>query len=108
MSVDTVRYCEREGILPEPDRDAGGRRVYPESILDAFTLINALRAVGFGVAEVRALTALKQQPEIADRLTGVLERCDAMDAALAARRRELDAAQSLVHRLRAEAIELLL
>ena len=48
VSVDTLRYYERESVLPPARRDSGGRRVYDESILDALRLVSALRAVGSG------------------------------------------------------------
>lgn len=104
VSVDTIRYYEREGILPVPERDLGGRRVYDASILDAFTLITALRSVGFGIAEVRAMTSLKTTTDdIGERLVGVLQNCDALDEALAERQQQLDAAKALVEEIRAEA-----
>lgn len=103
VSVDTIRYYEREGLIPSAERDHGGRRVYDGSILDAFTLIGALRDVGFGIADVRRLTSLKQTPDIGERLRGVLTNCDAMDAELDARERQLEAARDVVAELRTEA-----
>ena len=105
VSVDTVRYYEHEGLLPRASRDAAGRRVYDESILDAFTLINALRGAGFGVAEVRAITSLKDEPDVAERLRGILGNCHQLDRALAERSRQLAAAKKLVRAMRREAEE---
>lgn len=103
VSVDTVRYYEREGLIPPADRDAGGRRIYDESILDAFVLIGALREVGFGIADVRRLTSLKQTHDVGARLLGVLANCDAMAAGLDERQRQLAAARTVVEQLRSEA-----
>lgn len=103
VSVDTLRYYEREYVLPPAPRDSGGRRVYEESILDALTLVSALRAVGVGIADVRTFMSLKAQESVPDRLRGALERCDVMDAQLDERARELRAAKKLVRAMRAEA-----
>ena len=55
LDADTLRYYEREGILPAPARDAGGRRYAlrfaPIAILAAYTLLVTLAdfwAVGKG------------------------------------------------------------
>lgn len=62
-----------------------------------------MRDVGFGVADVRRLTSLKQTSDIGERLRGVLLNCDAMDAELNVREQQLAAARAVVARLRAEA-----
>lgn len=103
VSVDTLRYYERESVLPPARRDSGGRRVYEASILDALTLVGALRAVGVGIADVRTFMSLKARESVPDRLRGVLERCDVMDARLEERARNLRAAKELVQAMRAEA-----
>lgn len=103
VSVDSLRYYERESVLPPAPRDSGGRRVYDESILDALTLVSALRAVGVGIAAVRIFMSLKAQESVPDRLRGALERCDVMEAQLDKRARELRAAKKLVRAMRAEA-----
>lgn len=103
VSVDTVRYYERESLIPPAERDSGGRRIYDESVLDAFVLINALRGAGFGISEVRRLTSLKQTPDVGERLRGVLTNCDELEAGLDVAEQRIVAARAVVTQLRSEA-----
>jgi MerR family transcriptional regulator, redox-sensitive transcriptional activator SoxR len=50
----TLRYYERIGVLSPPLR-IGGRRRYTPDVLQALLLIRLGRAVGFTLAELRAL-----------------------------------------------------
>lgn len=63
VHLETIRYYEREEILPRPARLSNGRRVY--SIADARRLgfIRHARELGFELSQVRALLALQEQPE---------------------------------------------
>ena len=103
VSVDAVRYYEREGLLPEPARDSGGRRVYPEEILDALHLLTTLRGAGFGIGEVRAVMQLKELDSVTDRLHGVLAECERLSAALDIKARQIRAARKVVAQMRDEA-----
>lgn len=58
VKVETVRYYEREGLLPEPPRTSGGHRSYDESHLRRLTFIRRARELGFSMAEIRDLLAL--------------------------------------------------
>lgn len=74
--VVTVRYYEQIGILPEPDRSAGGHRVYNHFHLDRLTFIRRARDLGFPLEAVRGLLALSERPDSApcaeaDRITTV-------------------------------------
>lgn len=57
VHIETIRYYERVGLLPDPPRTAGGHRVYGESHLKRLTLIARARDLGFSLREVRALLA---------------------------------------------------
>ncbi|MGI5336094.1 MerR family transcriptional regulator [Streptomyces sp. CA-181903] len=53
MSVDTLRFFEREGLLLRPvPRNAAGRRVYEQADVDWLLLVGRLRASGMPVATV--------------------------------------------------------
>jgi MerR family redox-sensitive transcriptional activator SoxR len=49
-----IRYWEREGVLPPPRR-VGGQRRYDDAVLARLAVVRAAQAVGFTVAETRAL-----------------------------------------------------
>jgi MerR family redox-sensitive transcriptional activator SoxR len=51
-----IRYYERIGLLPEPERTNGWRR-YDESVLDRLALIGVARRAGFALEEIRTLVS---------------------------------------------------
>lgn len=63
VNVETIRYYERIGVLPEPGRQLNGRRTYAEGDARRLGFIRHARNLGFDLADVRALLALQEQPE---------------------------------------------
>lgn len=59
LSPDTLRFYEREGLLPAPARTSGGARRYDPAALDQLHVITALRQIGFGLDQVRDLLSAK-------------------------------------------------
>lgn len=57
-SVHTIRWYERQGLLPGVTRDAGGRRVYLPEHVQWLALMHRLRVTGMSIAEMRRYTAL--------------------------------------------------
>ncbi|HEY7594529.1 MAG TPA: MerR family transcriptional regulator [Actinophytocola sp.] len=51
----TLRYYERRGLLPEPDRTLGGHRDYPVATVSALRTIKAAQRLGFTLDEVAEL-----------------------------------------------------
>lgn len=66
MAIDTIRYYEREGLLPEPLRRASGYRSYGEGAVRQLLFIRRAKDLGFTLEEIRDLLALS-----ADRQRGV-------------------------------------
>jgi MerR family copper efflux transcriptional regulator len=66
VAIDTIRYYEREGLLPEPVRRASGYRSYDESAVAQLRFIRRAKLLGFTLEEIRDLLALS-----ADRQRGV-------------------------------------
>jgi MerR family transcriptional regulator, mercuric resistance operon regulatory protein len=58
VNVETIRYYEREGLLPSAPRTAGGHRVFREAHLRRLFFIRRGRELGFSGTEVRALLDL--------------------------------------------------
>jgi MerR family mercuric resistance operon transcriptional regulator len=54
-NIETIRYYERETLLPNPPRTEGGHRVYDEVHLKRLTFIRRSRELGFTLEEVRGL-----------------------------------------------------
>ena len=52
VSVETLRYYERRGLLPEPARMPGGHRRYDEDAIRFLRAIKDTQALGFTLAEI--------------------------------------------------------
>lgn len=69
--VETIRFCEKTGLLPAPARTSGNYRAYGTEHLNRLSFIRRARDLGFSIAQIRALLGLadnKEQP------------CEAVDA----------------------------
>ena len=58
VGVDTVRYYEREGLLPKAQRLASGYRVYDQDDVRRLRFVRRAKALGFTLPEIRELLAL--------------------------------------------------
>jgi len=52
VNVETLRYYERRGLLPAPERDPSGHRRYDEDTVRLLRAIKEAQAVGFTLAEI--------------------------------------------------------
>lgn len=97
VAVDTVRYYERLGLLPEPRRIPSGYRDYAENDLDRLKFIRNSKALGFSLDEIHELLALladdSQDRGVVRRLAKA--RLDRIDAELA----RLQAVRESLHRV---------
>ncbi len=67
VSVQTIRYYERIGVLPEPDRSASGYRQYTPEAIQRLTFINRAQDLGFTLEEITELLDLRiENPEACD------------------------------------------
>ena len=55
INIETLRYYERRGIIPVPDRSPGGHRVYDDDIVTILRVIKAAQRLGFSLDEVAEL-----------------------------------------------------
>jgi len=53
--METIRYYERIGIMPKPERTKGGNRLYDADLLKRLFFIKRCRELGFSIGEIRAL-----------------------------------------------------
>ena len=60
LSAHTLRYYEKEGLLPRVDRTAGGVRQYSEEDLEALGLICCLKNTGMSLREISRFVRLTQ------------------------------------------------
>ena len=59
VNVETVRYYQRRGLLPEPRRALGGIRRYGPADTERLQFIKRAQAVGFTLAEVQTLLQMR-------------------------------------------------
>ena len=57
-NIETVRFYEKQGLLPAPPRTTGGHRDYDAEHLKRLTFIRRSRELGFTLDEVRSLLTL--------------------------------------------------
>lgn len=66
VNKETIRYYEREGLLPTPSRTDGGYRTFSDEDLKRLVFIKNAQKFGFGLQEVRELLAIADG-ELIDR-----------------------------------------
>jgi Cd(II)/Pb(II)-responsive transcriptional regulator len=60
--VETVRYYEREGLLPAPARSEGNYRLYGAAHLERLVFIRNCRTLDMTLEEIQRLLALRDLP----------------------------------------------
>ncbi|WP_109508280.1 heavy metal-responsive transcriptional regulator [Nocardioides speluncae] len=95
---DTVRFYEREGLLPAPARTASGYRQYDESMVDRIAFVQGCQRLGLTLADVRDLLAVRD--------TGVCP-CEPAEQHLTRRLAEVDEQLVRLTALRAQMAEML-
>ncbi len=61
--VQTVRYYEQIGLLPEPQRSAGNQRLYGKADVDRLAFVRHARELGFPLDSIRDLLSLSDRPD---------------------------------------------
>jgi Cd(II)/Pb(II)-responsive transcriptional regulator len=61
--VETVRYYERQGLLPQPARSSANYRLYQAVHLERLTFIRYCRSLGMSLDEVRVLLEFRDAPD---------------------------------------------
>ncbi len=61
VPIDTVRYYERQRLLPTARRSAGGYRVFGESDLTRLQFIRRAKTLGFSLDEIADLLGFSDQ-----------------------------------------------
>lgn len=87
FSIDTLRYYEREGILPRIERGAGGRRVYSDDDLWMLGFLRCLRDTGMSIEQLRRYGELSRDDTTMPERVALLEE---HAASIRARIAELD------------------
>src|SRR5579885_757236 len=59
VKLQTIRYYEREGLLPRAPRLASGYRVFPDAAVRQVRFIKRAQELGFSLGEIRDLLSLR-------------------------------------------------
>ena len=62
VHFETIRYYEKEGILPEPERSPSGYRLYSRQDVARLRFVKHAKQLGFTLAEIRELLSLRVDP----------------------------------------------
>ncbi len=63
VNLQTIRYYEREGLLPQPPRLPSGYRVYTQPTVRRVRFIKRAQELGFTLSEIRELLSLRLDHE---------------------------------------------
>lgn len=62
VNTQTIRFYERQGLLPPPDRQENGYRVYNERHGERLAFICRCRILGLSLAEIHELQGYQDDP----------------------------------------------
>jgi len=96
VNLQTIRYYERKGLVPEPHRSSSGYRMYSHDTVRRIRFIKRAQELGFSLKEIKELLALQFHSEISS--TEVRARVQAKLADVEEKLRALNAIkQALIH-----------
>lgn len=62
VSIDSIRFYERRGLIAEPTRTESNYRIYPLAAADRLRFIKKAQSLGFSLDEIRELLELSHDP----------------------------------------------
>lgn len=93
ISVESIRYYEKEGLLCRPNRSASNYRVYTEHHLEDLAFVVFCRSIDMSLDEIRTLLKLKHSPN---------ESCEPINDAIDDKLIEVDKRINRLQALKAE------
>lgn len=96
VSVETVRYYERRGLIDQPPRPVGGYRRYPREDVERINFIRRAKQLGFTLTEVRELICSSASGEMEQILASARRKLQEARLAEEEARRRQAALSSLV------------
>ena len=94
VSIDTVRFYERRGVLPRAPRTAAGYRVFTRDAVHRITMVRKLQELGLTLDEISGVMAARRASRATCeserwRLRASLDRIDTRIADLTRRQGEV-------------------
>jgi len=100
VNSETIRYYERQGLIPKPPRSAANYRLYGEDTVRRVHFIQRAKELGFTLREIRELFSLRAEPRA--RCSDVLERAEAKIREIDEKIRDLEGMRRAIVRLEKE------
>ena len=63
VNIETLRFYEKKGVMPKPDRTPAGYRIYDINDLKRLTFIKKSQILGFTLSEIKDLLYLRVDTE---------------------------------------------
>ncbi|MEK5465714.1 MerR family transcriptional regulator [Paenibacillus sp. FSL R7-0210] len=79
INMETLRFYEKNGLIPLPQRSVGGYRLYPEETLLRIAFIRNAKSCGFTLKEIK-----KALDKSADRSIGISDFAQVIERKIAA------------------------
>lgn len=83
VNVETIRYYQRRGLMPEPDKPAHGYRRYDATTVKRVRFIKRAQALGFTLEEIGGLLQLDEAHACAETRELALHKLAAIETKLA-------------------------
>lgn len=97
VGVETLRFYEREGLLPKPARTGSNYRQYPAEAVERVKFIRRAQLLGFQLKDIKELLTLRDDPDAGSG--DVREKALAKLADIDQRIKDLEAMQAELTRL---------
>jgi MerR family transcriptional regulator, copper efflux regulator len=88
VGVETIRFYERQGLVPEPPRTPAGYRQYAEETVSRLRFIQRAKQLGFSLREIEELLSLRVRADAS--VAGVKARSAAKIREIDGRIRDLE------------------
>lgn len=98
--VETIRFYEHQGLLPQPARSASNYRLYTDAHVERLQFIRHCRSLDMSLEEIRSLLHFRQAPE--ESCAEVNQLLDRHVEQVAQRIHELQALQQQLQELRSQ------
>ena len=100
VDLETIRYYEKQALLPAPAREDNGYRSYTAEHLERLSFIRHCRALDIPLADIRRLVAFIQSP--AQDCGDINQLIDQQIARVKARLKSMKALEKQLSQLRAQ------
>ncbi len=82
VTIDTIRFYEKEGLIPKPPRRHSGHRQYGHEIVERVVFIRRAKQLGFTLSEIVDILELRSDPsstaqDVKDKASAKIQQIDA-------------------------------